>query len=135
VLSHENRLKNALFTTNNVILRLFFAQDQNFSKIHKTDKKFFLAKTKKYMSYDIEWWTKLPSFKDFDEPSSNFVRFFREWPSNVAESIRFLTGFIYTFFDFLINFWVFWRFFESFSGFYEGFMWVFWEFLESFRRF
>jgi hypothetical protein len=46
VLSHENRLKNALFTANNVILRFFFAQDQNFSKIHKTDKKFFFAKTK-----------------------------------------------------------------------------------------
>jgi hypothetical protein len=54
VLSHENRLKNALFTANNVILRLFFAQDQNFSKIHKTDKKNFLGKTKKYVSYDIE---------------------------------------------------------------------------------
>jgi hypothetical protein len=54
VLSHENRLKNALFTANNVILRFFFTQDQNFSKIHKTDKKFFLAKTKKYVSYDIE---------------------------------------------------------------------------------
>jgi hypothetical protein len=39
VLSHENRLKNALFTANNVILRFFFAQDQNFSKIHNTDKK------------------------------------------------------------------------------------------------
>jgi hypothetical protein len=54
VLSHENRLNNALFTANNVILRLFFAQDQNFSKIHKTDKKISLAKTKKYVSYDIE---------------------------------------------------------------------------------
>jgi hypothetical protein len=30
-----------------VILRLFFARDQIFSKIHKTDKNFFLAKTKK----------------------------------------------------------------------------------------
>jgi hypothetical protein len=54
VLSHENRLKNALFTANNVILRLFYAQDQHFSKIHKTDKNIFLAKTKKYVSYDIE---------------------------------------------------------------------------------
>jgi hypothetical protein len=41
VLSHENRLKNALFTANNVILRFFFAQDQHFSKIHRTDKFFF----------------------------------------------------------------------------------------------
>jgi hypothetical protein len=39
VLSHENRLKNALFTANNVILQFVFAQDQNFSKIHKTEKK------------------------------------------------------------------------------------------------
>jgi hypothetical protein len=54
VLSHENRLKKALFTAHNVILRFFFAQDQNFSKIHKTDKKNLLAKTKKYVSYDIE---------------------------------------------------------------------------------
>jgi hypothetical protein len=54
VLSHENRLKNALFIANIVILRIFFAQDQNFSKIHKTDKKIFLAKTKKCMSCDIE---------------------------------------------------------------------------------
>jgi hypothetical protein len=46
VLSHENRLKNALFTANNVILRFFFAHDQNFSKIHKTDKKFFWPKQK-----------------------------------------------------------------------------------------
>jgi hypothetical protein len=46
VLSHENRLKNALFTANNVILRFLFAQDQKFSKIHKTDKNFFLAKSK-----------------------------------------------------------------------------------------
>jgi hypothetical protein len=53
-MSDENRLKNALFTANNVILRFFFAQDEIFSKIHKTDKKFFLAKTKKYVSYDIE---------------------------------------------------------------------------------
>jgi hypothetical protein len=28
--------------------------DTIFSKIHKTDKNFFLAKTKKYVSYDIE---------------------------------------------------------------------------------
>jgi hypothetical protein len=41
VLSHENRLKNALFTANNVILRFFFAQDQNFSKIHKNDNRCF----------------------------------------------------------------------------------------------
>jgi hypothetical protein len=54
VLSHENRLKNALFTANNVILRFLFAQDQKFSKIHKTDKKFFLAKSKKHVSDDIE---------------------------------------------------------------------------------
>jgi hypothetical protein len=27
---------------------IFFAQDQYFSKIHKTDKKIFLAKTKKF---------------------------------------------------------------------------------------
>jgi hypothetical protein len=54
VLSHENRLKNALLTANNVILRFFFAQDQIFSKIHKTDKKIILAKTKKKVSYDIE---------------------------------------------------------------------------------
>jgi hypothetical protein len=27
VLSHENRLKNALFTANNAILRFLFAQD------------------------------------------------------------------------------------------------------------
>jgi hypothetical protein len=47
VLSHENRLKNALFTANNVILRFFFAQDQHFSKIHKTNKINFLAKIKK----------------------------------------------------------------------------------------
>jgi hypothetical protein len=46
VFSHENRLKNALFTANNVILRFFFAQDQNFSKIHKTDKK-ILGQNKK----------------------------------------------------------------------------------------
>jgi hypothetical protein len=38
VLSHKNRLKNTLFTANNVILRFFFEQDQKFSKIHKTDK-------------------------------------------------------------------------------------------------
>jgi hypothetical protein len=43
VLSHENRWKNTLFIANNVILRFYFAQDQNFSKIHKNDKKFFLA--------------------------------------------------------------------------------------------
>jgi hypothetical protein len=43
VLSHDNRMKNALFTADNVILRFFFAYDQNFSKIHKTDKKIFLA--------------------------------------------------------------------------------------------
>jgi hypothetical protein len=49
-----NRLKNALFTANNVILRFFFALDQNFSKVHKTDIISFLAKTKKYVSYDIE---------------------------------------------------------------------------------
>jgi hypothetical protein len=54
MLSHENRLKNALSTANNVILRFFYAQDQNYSKIHKTNKKIFLAKTKKYVSYDIE---------------------------------------------------------------------------------
>jgi hypothetical protein len=54
MLSHENPLKNALFRANNVILRFFFAQDQNFSKIHKTDKKNLLDKTKKYVSYDIE---------------------------------------------------------------------------------
>jgi hypothetical protein len=30
-----------------VILRFFFAQDQNFSKIHKTDKKFFFGQNKK----------------------------------------------------------------------------------------
>jgi hypothetical protein len=53
VLSHENRLKNALFTANNVILRFLFAQDEIFSKIHKIDK-YFLAKTKKYVSNDIE---------------------------------------------------------------------------------
>jgi hypothetical protein len=47
-------MRNALFTANNVILRFFFAQDQNFSKSHKTDKKIFLAKTEKYVSYDIE---------------------------------------------------------------------------------
>jgi hypothetical protein len=46
VLSHENRLKNALFTANNVILQFFFAQDQNYSKIHKTDKKIFRPKQK-----------------------------------------------------------------------------------------
>jgi hypothetical protein len=38
MLSHEKRLKNALYTANNVILRFYFAQDQN----------------KKYESYDIE---------------------------------------------------------------------------------
>jgi hypothetical protein len=53
-LSHENRLKSALFTANNVILRFFFAQHQHFSKIHTTDKTFFLTKTKKYVFYDIE---------------------------------------------------------------------------------
>jgi hypothetical protein len=46
VLNHDNRLKNALFTANNVILRFFFAQDQNFLKIHKTDKNFFWPKQK-----------------------------------------------------------------------------------------
>jgi hypothetical protein len=46
VLSHENRLKNALFTANNLILPFFFAQDQNFSKIHKTDKNYFWPKQK-----------------------------------------------------------------------------------------
>jgi hypothetical protein len=40
-------LENALFTANNVILRLVFAQDQNFTKIHKTDKIIVLANTKK----------------------------------------------------------------------------------------
>jgi hypothetical protein len=39
VLSHEHRWKNALFIAKNVILRFFFAQDQNFSKFHKTYKK------------------------------------------------------------------------------------------------
>jgi hypothetical protein len=53
VLSHENWLKNALFTANYVILRFFFAQDQHFSKNHKTEK-IFLAKTKKYVFYAIE---------------------------------------------------------------------------------
>jgi hypothetical protein len=48
VLNHENRLKNALFTANNVILRFFLRKIIFFSKIHKTDK------TKKYVSYDIE---------------------------------------------------------------------------------
>jgi hypothetical protein len=47
MLSHENRLKNALFTANNVILRFIFAQDQNFSKIHKTDKNFIFGQNKK----------------------------------------------------------------------------------------
>jgi hypothetical protein len=47
VLSHENRLANALFTANNVILRFFFTQDQNFSKIHKTEKKIFFGQNKK----------------------------------------------------------------------------------------
>jgi hypothetical protein len=42
VLIHENRWKNSLFIA-------------NFSKIHKTAKKIFLAKTKKYVSHDIEW--------------------------------------------------------------------------------
>jgi hypothetical protein len=46
VLSHENRLKNALFTANNVILQIFFAQDLNFSKIHKTEKNFFWPEPK-----------------------------------------------------------------------------------------
>jgi hypothetical protein len=44
--SHENRWKNALFIVNYVIEPFFFAQDQIFSKTHKTDKKIFLAKTK-----------------------------------------------------------------------------------------
>jgi hypothetical protein len=46
VLSHENRLKNILFTANIVILRFFFAQDKKFSKIHKTEKKNFWPKQK-----------------------------------------------------------------------------------------
>jgi hypothetical protein len=46
MLSHENWWKNALFIANNVILRLFFEQDQIFSKIHKTDK-FFFGQNKK----------------------------------------------------------------------------------------
>jgi hypothetical protein len=54
VLGHKNRWKNALFTANYVINRFFFALDQNFSKIHKTNKEKFLVKTKKYVSYDIE---------------------------------------------------------------------------------
>jgi hypothetical protein len=41
VLSDENWLKNALFTANNVILRFFFAQDQNIFK------NFFWPKQKK----------------------------------------------------------------------------------------
>jgi hypothetical protein len=46
VLSRENRWKNALFIVNNVILRFFLAQDQHFSKNHKTDRKFFWSKQK-----------------------------------------------------------------------------------------
>jgi hypothetical protein len=46
MLSHEIRLKNALFTANNVILRIFFAQDQNFQKFIKQTKKISWAKQK-----------------------------------------------------------------------------------------
>jgi hypothetical protein len=68
VLSHENRLKNALFTANNEILRFFFGQDQNFSKIHKTDKIFFWPKQKNMCLMILN-----VKPKDFDEPSCNFV--------------------------------------------------------------
>jgi hypothetical protein len=51
MLSHENRLKNALFTANNVILRFFLRKTKIFQKFRQ---KFFLAKTKKNLSYDIE---------------------------------------------------------------------------------
>jgi hypothetical protein len=54
VLSHENRLKNALFTANNVILRFFFAQETNIFQKFIEPTNFFLAKTTKYVSYDIE---------------------------------------------------------------------------------
>jgi hypothetical protein len=46
VVSHEIRWRNALFIANYAIKRFFFAQDQNFLKFHKTDKKNFFAKTK-----------------------------------------------------------------------------------------
>jgi hypothetical protein len=41
ILSHENWLKNALFTANNVILQIFFAQDQIFQKFIKPAKKIY----------------------------------------------------------------------------------------------
>jgi hypothetical protein len=48
-------VENALFIANKVILRFFFfAQDQNFSKIHKAAQKIFFVKTEKYVSYNIE---------------------------------------------------------------------------------
>jgi hypothetical protein len=52
---------------NDFVLR----ETKNFKKFTKAYKKNFLAKTKKYVSYYIEWLTKLPCFKDFDEPSEN----------------------------------------------------------------
>jgi hypothetical protein len=72
VLSHENRFKNALFTANNMILRFFFAQEQNFSIIHKTDIQIFLAKKMCVLWYWIInqiakfqgfWWTLVQFFR------------------------------------------------------------------------
>jgi hypothetical protein len=72
-------VKNALFIANNVILRFFLTHDQNFQKFIKPTKKIFLVKTKKYVPNNIELQTKLQSFKDFDEPSSNFFKSLKEW--------------------------------------------------------
>jgi hypothetical protein len=46
VLSHANRLKNALFTANNVILRFFLRKTKIFQNIIKPTKKFFWPKQK-----------------------------------------------------------------------------------------
>jgi hypothetical protein len=46
VLSHENRLKNALFTADNVILRFFLRNTKIFQKFKKPAKNFFWAKQK-----------------------------------------------------------------------------------------
>jgi hypothetical protein len=46
VRSHENRLKNALFTANNVILRFFLRKTKIFQKFIKPTKSFFWPKQK-----------------------------------------------------------------------------------------
>jgi hypothetical protein len=45
-----------------------------------------LAKTKKYVSYDIKWSTKLPSFNDFHEPSVNSCRIAQRMTQHFAVS-------------------------------------------------